>query len=70
LEIPQTIIDKAPSAGLYDGQTDEKEIGMTYKELDEILKCLDNIYDKKTDKVIKLIENSEHKRNLPPICKL
>jgi len=41
LGIPKCIIDKAPSAGLWEGQTDEGEIGMSYKRLDKILNYLD-----------------------------
>ncbi|HCP14405.1 MAG TPA: NAD(+) synthase [Peptococcaceae bacterium] len=37
LGAPAQIIDKAPSAGLYEGQTDEKEMGITYKALDQYL---------------------------------
>ena len=37
LEIPKQIIDKAPSADLWEGQTDEKELGISYKEIDEWL---------------------------------
>jgi NAD+ synthase len=37
LGIPNCIIEKAPSADLWEGQTDEGEIGFTYKKLDEIL---------------------------------
>lgn len=37
LEIPQEIIDKPPRAGLWNNQTDEDEIGMTYELLDKIL---------------------------------
>ncbi|MCL2628810.1 MAG: NAD(+) synthase [Oscillospiraceae bacterium] len=37
LGAPKRIIDKAPSAGLYDGQTDEAEMGVTYKAIDEYL---------------------------------
>lgn len=36
-KIPQAIIDKAPSADLYEGQTDEAELGICYSELDYIL---------------------------------
>ena len=35
--IPQEIITKKPSAGLWEGQTDEDEIGMSYDEMDKIL---------------------------------
>lgn len=38
LGVPQDIIDKEPSADLYEGQTDEKELGLTYQEIDKILK--------------------------------
>src|SRR4030043_1069437 len=37
LDIPREIIDKPPSAGLWDGQTDEGELGLTYDELDRYL---------------------------------
>ena len=37
LGVPQEIIDKPPRAGLWNNQTDEDEIGMTYKLLDKIL---------------------------------
>ena len=37
LNVPRRIIEKAPSAGLYDGQTDEGEMGITYKAIDEYL---------------------------------
>lgn len=35
--VPEAIIDKAPSAGLWPGQTDEGEMGITYDELDQVL---------------------------------
>ncbi len=37
LGIPQKILDRAPTAGLWEGQTDEGEFGFTYKDADEIL---------------------------------
>ena len=37
LDVPKRIIDKAPSAGLYEGQTDEGDMGVTYKAIDEYL---------------------------------
>jgi len=37
LGAPRQIIEKAPSAGLYDGQTDEADMGVTYKSIDEYL---------------------------------
>jgi len=44
LSIPQTILDKPPSAGLWPEQTDEKDFGFTYKDADQILSLL---YDEK-----------------------
>lgn len=46
LGVPQQIIDKPPSAGLWKGQTDEEELGITYKDLDKILFALDHNVDK------------------------
>lgn len=74
LKIPQEIIDRPPTAGLWNGQTDEGEIGMTYDLLDKILiaieknKKLDWFNKKDVAKVKQMIKNSEHKRSLPPIC--
>ncbi len=65
LKIPQRIIDKKPSAGLYEGQTDEGEIGATYEEMDAVLKG--KITEGKVyDLIQRRIENSEHKRKMPP----
>ncbi|MFZ2537903.1 MAG: NAD(+) synthase, partial [Oscillospiraceae bacterium] len=38
LNAPISIIEKAPSAGLFDGQTDEQEMGITYAQLDDYIK--------------------------------
>src|SRR5665647_1280577 len=37
LNAPKAIIEKAPSAALFEGQTDEKEMGITYKEIDNYI---------------------------------
>ncbi|MDK2795178.1 MAG: synthase [Archaeoglobaceae archaeon] len=69
LGIPEKIIRKKPTAGLFVGQTDEDEIGMSYAELDEILKLIEKGIrreDEKFQRVLKLVERSEHKRRLPP----
>jgi NAD+ synthase len=42
-KIPQKIIDRKPSAGLFDNQTDESEIGHTYKDIDDYLVFRENI---------------------------
>lgn len=80
LGVPETVITKAPTAGLWEGQTDEDEIGMTYDVLDRILYLyVDNnedassIADKleieksEVERIIRMVENAEHKRNTAPI---
>ena len=72
--IPQEIIDRPPTAGLWEGQTDEAEMGITYNMLDKILMAIENnesLADFNNDDVTlvkNLIKNSEHKRLLPPVC--
>ncbi|HAJ32432.1 MAG TPA: NAD(+) synthetase [Candidatus Atribacteria bacterium] len=67
LGIPKKIINKPPSAGLWEGQTDEKEIGVSYEKLDRYLKTgkLNNriIEEKIQNKIIQ----SAHKRTTPAI---
>lgn len=75
LNIPENIITKAPTAGLWHGQTDEGEMGITYNELDDILDRLCNnkqqvICKTKVDKVKKMFKNSEHKRKGADICRI
>ncbi len=70
LGVPENVIRKKPTAGLYVGQTDEAEIGMSYAELDEILKLIEKGIkreDEKFKRVLSLLNASEHKRRLPPI---
>ena len=64
LQAPESIICKAPSAGLFDGQTDESEMGVTYKSIDEFLM---NGTTNEQNKVVidRLHRASEHKRSLP-----
>ena len=61
LQAPACIIDKAPSAGLFDGQTDEDEMGFKYAELDELL-----LTGSTNERAMAIIERmhrgSEHKR--------
>lgn len=73
-EIPNSIKTKAPSADLSSGQTDEKDIGMPYSEIDKILKgldpndeqSLDGIDDKKIEKIKDMIKKGKHKNEVPP----
>jgi len=66
LGAPAGIIDKAPSAGLFEGQTDEADMGVTYAAIDEYLES-----GKANDHDRTIIERyhrtSEHKRRLPPM---
>lgn len=65
LNAPEGIIEKAPSAGLFDGQTDEMEMGITYKAIDEYL--LNNKADEKDLLIMeKFHKQSMHKR-IPPL---
>ena len=73
LGIPQNIIIKPPAAGLWQGQTDEKEMGVTYNELDDILDRLCNnkrqlAAKDKVNKIKRMYKNSEHKRKGAEIC--
>jgi len=81
LGVPEKIINKPPSAELWDNQTDEDEIGMTYYFLDEILKLVhdpgfrDEDEEKarytygyvKVDRVLSLIKQNDHKKHTPPV---
>ena len=49
--IPEDFITKAPSAGLWDGQTDEDEMGISYKDLDNVLFRLDSMGDAKISEI-------------------
>ncbi|MDI9480571.1 MAG: NAD(+) synthase [Syntrophomonadaceae bacterium] len=66
LKIPDYIINKTPSGGLWEGQSDEEEMGITYRDLDLYLST-----GQGDPEVVKKIETmrqtSEHKRRMPPI---
>lgn len=73
LEVPQPIIDRPPSAGLWAGQTDEEELGITYKDLDATLAAVTlgqthGIEPSLLMRVQQLIAASAHKRAMPPAC--
>jgi len=61
LGVPQRIIDKAPTAGLWEGQTDEKELGVSYEDNSDYLegKTVDPAV---RDKLERLYRKTEHKR--------
>jgi NAD+ synthase len=82
LGIPAVIIDKAPSADLWAGQTDENELGFTYDEVDKLLyllvdqryspeECVEAGFDRVfVERVVTRIRRNQFKRMLPPIAKV
>lgn len=82
LNIPAPIIEKPPSADLWDGQTDEGELGYTYESVDKLLfllvdqrfsakECVEAGFDEKfVASVVKRVQRFQYKRMQPPIAKL
>ncbi len=81
--IPTEIVRKKPTAGLWKGQTDEDELGHTYKEIDRILYTLVemefsvkeaaeylNIDESVIEDIFRRVKLSEHKRKSPTITRL
>lgn len=80
--VPTEIVDKAPSADLWAGQTDEDELGFTYEEVDKLLyllvdqryrpqECIEAGFSESfVNRVIELVRKNHFKRILPPIAKL
>lgn len=64
--VPERIVRKAPSAGLWAGQTDEAEMGITYAALDRYL-ATGEADPATADKIESARRRSEHKRALPPM---
>lgn len=61
LDAPKRIIEKAPSAALFDGQTDETEMGVSYAELDSYING-GSISEKSKSIIDRMHKASEHKR--------
>lgn len=81
LGLPQEFLTKTPSAELYPGQTDEDELGMSYKEINIVLRYIeqgltkDEIIDKginpnSVHKIFRLQEINKHKLNPPYIISI
>lgn len=64
LKVPVEIINKAPSAGLYEGQTDEKDMGITYNEIDHYL-CYGFIDQIQDTKITTRFITNQHKMQTP-----
>ena len=82
LNVPKRVIEKVPSAGLWRGQTDERELGLAYEKLDMIYVGLDlglkpdsiaNAAGVKIEDVNRFIERERrmaHKLSMPEIPKI
>lgn len=82
MSIPKKIIDKVPSAGLWKGQTDEDEMGITYDRLDAILLGIElglgekeiaeraETTVKEVARIARTVRLSSHKRKFQPAAKL
>lgn len=82
LDVPKEILDRQPSAGLWKGQTDEKEIGISYDKLDDILRGIELAMDEQAiskkakvsvgevRRISDLVRLSSHKRKFPPVPKI
>ena len=82
LKIPNELIEKKPSADLWEGQTDEQEMGLTYKEADQVLyrmleenKTVEEVlaegFNKDlVDNIVRRMNRSEYKRRMPIIAKI
>lgn len=66
LNVPREIIDRTPTAGLWAGQTDEEEMGVTYDALDDWL-ITGQAAPAVKERLQLLHERSAHKRSMPPL---
>ncbi|MFB6118246.1 NAD+ synthase [Halosegnis sp.] len=79
LDVPTDLVEKPPSAEMWEGQTDEAEMGLNYDTLDAILALhVDGplskhatvetlaVPESAVDRVVELYEQSAHKREMPP----
>lgn len=80
--VPQPILDKAPSADLWAGQTDEQELGFTYEEADKLLyllvdqrytpeECVEAGFRREfVETVVRRVRRNHFKRVMPPVAKI
>lgn len=78
--VPEELVEKEPTAGLWAGQTDEEELGLDYDTLDSILALhvdgplsvaatareVEGVTEAQVEQVRKMYERSAHKRSVPP----
>jgi NAD+ synthase len=82
LGVPEAVRQRPPTAGLWEGQTDEDELGLPYADLDVVLAGLEaqreggsiaeaaGVSVDEVDRVRSMVDASEHKRSMPPVAKL
>ena len=82
LELPAPVQERAPTAGLWEGQTDEDELGISYDDADQILYGLEQLRSpseiaaatglalSRVRDVVSRVETNRHKRRPPPIPKI
>ncbi|MCX5970205.1 MAG: NAD+ synthase [Coprothermobacterota bacterium] len=82
LQLPAEVLEKAPTADLWPGQTDESELGFTYELADQVLFLF--VEERLTEAeivragfptatvgaILKRVRQSQFKRRIPPVCKL
>jgi len=66
LGVPREIIEKPPSAGLWEGQTDEDDFGFTYEQLDSYLLTGESDADVR-QRIESMMARSSHKTQSPPL---
>jgi NAD+ synthase len=78
--VPEELVEKPPTAGLWAGQTDEEELGIDYDALDSILALtvdgplsvaatareVEGVSEAEVRRIREMYERSEHKRRVPP----
>ncbi len=82
LGLPAAVRERAPTAGLWEGQTDEGELGLPYREIDRVLYGLERLRTEEeiaestglslTDvrSISDRVARSRHKRRAPPVAKV
>lgn len=77
--LPPEIVNKTPSAELHPDQTDEGELGASYRDLDKVLMKLDlgmegcvehGLPMQLVQFVFRRVEQNKHKREMPPVIKI
>lgn len=80
--VPERFLNKVPRAGLWEGQTDEDELGYSYEEIDKVLKGIENLEstediaeknrldEESVTEIENMVKSSAHKRKIPTIIKL